>query len=34
MNNTVLGLLVVALILLFGVVSFYLDFIRKKDKSN
>lgn len=34
MNSTDAGLLVVCLILLFAVVSFYLDFVKKKDKSS
>ncbi len=34
MSSTEAGLLVISLILLFAVVSFYLDFVRKKDKSS
>ena len=33
MDNTAIGLLVVSLIVVLGVVSFYLDCIRKKDKA-
>lgn len=33
MNSTEAGLLVMSLIVLFAVVTFYLDFVRKKDKS-
>lgn len=33
MNSTDAGLLVISLILLFAMVSFYLDFVKKKDNS-